>query len=264
MENEFLGKLEAVMPTLPSKSVRMIFIDAPFSTTNAKWDTPIDLELFWEEAWRILLDGGIVVAKAQPPFNITLGASQLKHFKYEWIWEKTSATGGLNCKVAPLKASENLMVFYKKKPLYNPQKTEGHKPVNTFTKKKEVADKCELYNKNTKDVSGGGNTDRYPRNVLKFASDKQRLAIHPTQTPEALIEYFIKTYTDEGDTILDPCRGVNGVGVCADRLGRKAILIEKEDKFYRMGLIRRESPYLRTKEIKQKYFEIYGENYDKI
>ena len=260
--NEYNDKLENILPTLESNSVRMIFADFPFSTTQAKWDTPVDLELFWREAWRILVPNGVVIAKCQIPFTITLGASQLNHLKYEWIWEKTSATGGLNSKKMPMKASESLLVYYKKQPLYNPQKTEGHKPVNTFTKRKEIADKCEIYNKNTKTVSGGGNTDRYPRNILTFASDKQRLALHPTQTPEALIEYFIKTYTEEGDTILDPCRGVNGVGVCADRLNRKSILIEKEQRFYRMGLVRREFPNLRTKEMKQKYFEIYQEDYD--
>ena len=122
-----------------------------------------------------------------------------------------------------------------------------------------------IYNKEYSDrVSDYDSTDRYPRNVLKFASDKQRLALHPTQTPEALIEYFIKTYTNEGDTILDPCRGVNGVGVCADRLNRNAILIEKESKFYNMGLLRREFPQLKTKEMKQKYFEVYQEDYDSI
>lgn len=263
MNNEYNNTLENIMPILESNSVRMIFADFPFLTTNASWDTPVDLELFWKEAWRILKDNGVVVAKAQPPFNITLGMSQLSHFKYEWIWEKTSATGIYNCNIAPLKASENLMVFYKKQPIYNPQKTEGHKPVNSFTKRKEVADECELYNKNTKDIKGGGNTDRFPRNVLKFSSDKQRLAIHSTQTPEALIEYFIKTYTNEGDTILDPCRGVNSVGVCADRLNRKVILIEKEKRFYQIGLLRREFPQLKTKEVKQKYFEKYGEIYKK-
>jgi DNA modification methylase len=256
MKDEYFGELEQIMPTLPSDSVRMIFADFPFNTTNAKWDTPVDLEIFWLEAWRILKDNGVVIAKAQVPFNIILGASQIKHLKYEWVWEKTAATGGLNCKKMPMKASENLMVFYKKLPLYNPQKTEGHSPVNSFTKKKSVADKCELYNKNTKDVSGGGNTDRYPRNVLKFSSDKQRLAVHPTQTPEALVEYFIKTYTDEGDAILDPCRGVNTTGVCADRLNRKAILIEKDKYFYKLGLLRREFPQLKTKELLAKYDQL--------
>ena len=252
---EYLDTLENVMPTIESNSVRMIFADFPFNTTMASWDTPVDLELFWREAWRILLDNGVVIAKAQVPFNIILGNSQLNHLKYEWIWEKTSATGSFNCNKSPLKASENLMVFYKKQPLYYPQKTEGHKPVNSFTKRKVIADKCEIYGKNTKDITGGGNTDRYPRNVLKFPSDKQRLSLHPCQTPEALIEYFIKTYTNEGDTILDPCRGVNGVGVCADRLNRKAILIEKDKYFYEIGLLRRQFPELRTKELKEKYEE---------
>jgi len=260
---EYLGKLEDKMKLIEDNSVQMIFADFPFLITNASWDTPVDLEKFWEEAWRVLTVNGVILCKAQVPFNIKLGMSQLKHLKYEWIWEKTSATGGLNCKIAPMKASENIMVFYKKSPKYFPQKTEGHKPVNMFTKRKNIADKCELYNKNTKDVSGGGNTDRYPRNVIKFASDKQRLALHPTQTPEALLEYFIKTYTEEGDVVLDPYRGVNGIGVCCDRLNRKAILIEKSEKFYKMGLLRREFPNLRTKELKQKYFEKYQIEYDK-
>jgi len=260
---EYLGKLEDKMELIEDNSVQMIFADFPFLTTNASWDTPVDLDKFWKEAWRILTVNGVILCKAQVPFNIKLGMSQLKHLKYEWIWEKTSATGGQNCKIAPMKASENIMVFYKKPPKYFPQKTEEHKPVNKFIKRKEVADKCELYNKNTKDVSGGGNTDRYPRNIIKFASDKQRLALHPTQTPEALLEYFIKTYTEEGDTVLDPCRGVNGIGVCCDKLNRKAILIEKSEKFYKMGLLRREFPNLRTKEIKQKYFEKYQIEYDK-
>ena len=261
-KKEYLGTLEDIMPTLESKSVRMIFVDFPFNTTNAKWDTPVNLELFWKEAWRILLDDGIVVAKAQPPFNITLGSSQLENFKYEWIWEKTSATGHLNAKKMPMKATENVMIFYKQSPLYNPQKTEGHERKISSAAHKRNSIKTEVYGQHN--LTSYDSTERYPRNILKFATDKQRLALHSTQTPESLIEYFIKTYTNEGDTILDPCRGVNGVGVCADRLNRKAILIEKEPKFFNMGLIRREFPQLKTKDIKQKYFEVYGQVYDNI
>lgn len=259
---EYNNTLETIMPTLKSKSIRMIFADFPFSTTMCKWDTPVDLELFWKEAWRILLDDGVVIAKAQPPFNITLGASQLKHFKYEWIWEKTSATGHLNAKKMPMKSHENLMVFYKQSPIYNPQKTANHIRKVSSSEHKRNSIKTEVYGSH--DLTSYDSTERYPRDILKFSSDKQRLAIHPTQTPEPLIEYFIKTYTNEGDVILDPCRGVNGVGVCADRLNRKAILIEKEEKFYTMGLLRREFPHLKTKEIKQKYFEVYNNEYDKI
>lgn len=268
---EYNDRLENIMPLLESNSVRMIFADFPFNTTKAKWDTPVDLELFWKEAWRILLDDGVVIVKAQPPFNITLGASQLKHFKYEWIWEKTSATGGLNSKKMPMKASENLMVFYKKLPLYNPQMTTGHvRKVSSAKNRAECIERRNLkddyiYNKEYADkVKDYDSTKRYPRNVLKFASDKQRLALHPTQTPESLIEYFIKTYTNEGDTILDPCRGVNGVGVCSDRLNRKSILIEKELKFFNIGLLRREFPHLRTKEMKDLYFERFKEVYDEV
>lgn len=269
-ENEFLGKMEDILPQIENKSVNMIFSDFPFNTTKAKWDTPVDLELFWEEAWRILKPNGVVISKAQIPFTITLGNSQLKHLKYEWIWEKTAATGGMNSKKMPMKASESLLVFYKKLPTYNPQMTSGH--IRKVSKAKNKASCIErrnkkddyIYNKEYADkVEDYDSTDRYPRNVLKFASDKQRLALHPTQTPEALIEYFIKTYTNEGDIILDPCRGVNGVGVCADRLNRKSILIEKEERFFNMGLLRREFPELKTKEIKKLYFEMYGIEYDK-
>lgn len=252
---EYNDTLENIMPTLPSKSVRMIFVDFPFNTTQCGWDTPVDLELFWKEAWRILLDDGVVIAKAQVPFNIILGASQLKHLKYEWIWEKTSATGHLNAKKMPMKASENLMVFYKKSPVYNPQKTTGHTRKVSSAEHKRNSVKTEVYGSH--DLTSYDSTERYPRNILKFATDKQRLAIHSTQTPEALIEYFIKTYSNEGDTILDPCRGSNTVGVCCDKLNRKAILIEKDLYFYQIGLLRRQFPELRTKELLSKYKEVY-------
>lgn len=256
IEKEYLGKLEDIMPTLQDKSVRMIFVDFPFNSTQCAWDSPVDLEIFWKQAWRILLDDGVVIAKAQVPFNIILGASQLKHLKYEWVWEKTSATGFLNAKKAPLKAHEQLMVFYKKKPIYNPQKTTGHKPVNSYTKNTSDG---EVYGETLKGISGGGSTERYPRDVLKFASDKQRLNIHQCQTPEALVEYFVKTYTNEGDTVLDPCRGSNTTGVCCDRLKRNYIGIENDQYFYNIGNLRRIYPELRTKELKTKYQEVYGE-----
>lgn len=265
---EHLGKLEDKMKLLQDNLFQMIFVDFPFNTTNGKWDTPIDLQLFWEEAWRVLKPNGVVIAKAQVPFNIILGNSQLQHLKYEWIWEKTSATGGLNSKKMPMKASENLMVFYKKQPVYNPQMTTGHVRKVSSAKNRAVCinrrneKEDYIYGKEYADkVNDYDSTERYPRNVLKFSSDKQRIALHPTQTPEALIEYFVKTYTNEDDYVLDPCRGSNGVGVVSDRLRRKYIGIENNEMFYNMGILRREFPNMRTKEIKDKYFEIYGEKY---
>lgn len=271
MIKEFNDKLENILPTLADNSVQMIFADFPFTTTQAKWDFPVDLKLFWREAWRVLKDNGVIICKAQVPFNIVLGNSQMKNLRYEWIWEKTSATGGLNSKFMPMKASENLMVWYKKLPKYYPQMTTGH--VRKISSAKNRAKCIErrnekddyIYNKEyAEKVSDYDSTERYPRNVLQFKSDKQRLALHPTQTPETLIEYFVKTYTDEGDTVLDPCRGSNTTGVCCDRLNRDYIGIEMTWKFYAMGLIRRQFPSLRTKEIKQKFFEMYNLEYDKI
>jgi len=255
IENEHFGKLEDIMPLLPSKSVRMIFVDFPFNTTNCHWDTPVDLTVFWEEAWRILLDDGVVVAKAQVPFNIILGASQLKHLKYEWIWEKTSATGHLNAKKMPMKSHENLMVFYKKTPNYFPQKTTGHTRKISTSGHKRNSKKTEVYSNHG--LSSYDSTERYPRDVLKFATDKQKLSIHPTQTPEALVDYFIKTYTNEDDVILDPCRGSNTVGVVCDKLKRNYIGIENDEYFYNIGLLRRIYPELKTKELLSKYKEEY-------
>lgn len=257
---EYLGKLEDKMELIESKSVQLIFADFPFTTTMAKWDTPVDLPVFWNHAWRVLKDNGVIVCKAQVPFNITLGVSQLQHLKYEWIWEKTQATGGLNSKKMPMKASENLMVFYKKLPKYNPQKTKGHvRKVSSAKNRGECIERRNLkedyiYGKEYADkVSDYDSTERYPRNVLKFPSDKQRLALHPTQTPEALTEYFLNTYTDEGDLVLDPCRGSNTMGVSCDKLNRGFIGIENDEYFYDLGIVRREFPLLRTKELMVEY-----------
>lgn len=239
MKNEFLGHLEDWMPTIESNSVRMIWADFPFGSTLAAWDVPIDLEIFWKEANRILLENGVVLCKCQFPFTAVLAMSNLKNLRYDWVWEKPKATGFYNANKMPLKSHETILCFYKKLPVYNPQKTEGHKPVNSFTKKKEVADKCSLYGKNTKDIKGGGNTDRYPRSVQIFSSDTQKSNLHPNQCPEEMLEYFIKTYTNEGDTVLDPCRGSNTTGVVCDRLGRKYIGIEKDPTFYEIGIERR-------------------------
>lgn len=203
----------------------------PFGTTNCKWDTPIDLQQLWQQYERIIKDNGAIVLFGQAPFDKVLGASNLQLLRYEWIWEKTAATGHLNAKRMPLKAHENILVFYKKLPVYNPQKTQGHKPVNSYTKYLDVQNKSEIYNKVTQEISGGGNTDRYPRSVLQFPSDKQKLNLHPTQKPLALCEYLIKTYSNEGDVILDNCAGSGTTLLAAQNLNRHFIGIEKEEQY---------------------------------
>ena len=159
--------LEA-MKYIKDKSVDLILADLPYGSTKAVFDSQIDLVKLWEQYKRIIKDNGAILLFAQTPFDKVLGASNLEMLKYEWIWEKTQATGFLNAKKMPMKSHENILVFYKKLPMYNPQKTYGHKPINTYTKLAKVQNKTELYGEVKQDVSGGGDTDRYPRSVLVF------------------------------------------------------------------------------------------------
>ena len=210
------------MKEIESGSVDMILTDPPYGMTACRWDCMIPLGLMWEQLNRVIKPSGAILLSAALPFDKVLGASNLPMLRYEWIWEKTAATGHLNAKKMPMKAHENILVFYKKPPTYNPQKTTGHKPVNSYTKRKGDG---ECYGK-TIEVSGGGATDRYPRSVQVFSSDKQKSKLHPTQKPVALMEYMIKTYTNEGDTVLDFTMGSGTTGVAAKNLNRKFIGIE--------------------------------------
>ena len=174
---------------------------------------------------------------AQTPFDKVLGCSNLKELKYEWIWEKTTATGHLNAKKMPMKAHENILVFYDKLPTYNPQKTTGHKPANRCTKHRGDGSN---YGKTKVGISGGGQTDRYPRSVQVFKTDKQKVSLHPTQKPVALLEYLINTYSNEGDTVLDFTFGSCSTGVAALSTNRKFIGVEMEEKYFDIGASRME------------------------
>ncbi len=245
MINLMKGDCLERMKEIESGSVDMILTDPPYGTTACKWDSIIPLEPMWEQLKRIIKPKGIIVLMAQTPFDKVLGASNLPMLKYEWIWEKTAATGHLNAKKMPMKAHENalvfsddpeehwnMLVFYDKLPTYNAQKTQGNKPTNSYTKKHNSDGEC--YGK-TISVSGGGNTDRYPRSVQVFSSDKQKIKLHPTQKPVALMEYLIKTYTNEGDTVLDFTMGSGSTGVAAKNLDRGFIGIELDDKYFQIA-----------------------------
>lgn len=155
--------------------------------------------------------------------------------RYEWIWEKTSATGHLNANKMPMKAHENILVFYKKLPVYNPQMTTGHTPMHSYTKKVEVQNNTEIYGHMDKEISGGGSTIRFPRSVITFPSDKQKSHLHSTQKPVALCEYMIKTYTNEGNIVLDSCMGSGTAGVAAINTNRKFIGIEKDKDYFQIA-----------------------------
>lgn len=209
-------------------------------TTQNKWDSVIPLDKLWNEYCRIIKDNGAVVLFAQTPFDKVLGVSNLKMLKYEWIWEKTTATGHLNAKKMPMKAHENILVFYKKLPTYNPQKTMGHTPVHSYTKHQDDGSN---YGKTKVGISGGGSTERYPRSVQVFKSDKQKVALHPTQKPIDLLQYLIKTYTNENELVLDNCMGSGSTGVACLNTNRKFIGIEKEEKYFNIAKNRIENTY---------------------
>lgn len=213
------------MKLLDDESIDLIQTDLPYGTTPNKWDTPLDLTLLWKEYKRIIKPNGVIVLTAQTPFDKVLGCSNLEWLRYEWIWEKTAATGHLNAKKMPLKAHENVLVFYKSLPTYNPQKTTGHKPVNKYTKHQDDGSN---YGTTKVGITGGGSTERYPRSVLKFASDKQKEHYHPTQKPIDLFRYFIRTYSNPGDLILDNCIGSGTTAIAAMLEGRQWIGFDNE------------------------------------
>ena len=220
------------MKHIPDNSIDMILCDLPYGTTGCKWDTIINLDKLWSQYERIIKDNAAIVLTAQTPFDKVLGCSNIKLLRYEWIWEKTHATGHLQAKRNPMKAHENILVFYKKLPIYNPQKTFGHKAANKTIKKIDVQNKTTMYGRLTSEVKTGGNTDRYPRSVVRFQSDKNKSSLHPTQKPVALFEYLIKTYTNEGDLVLDNCCGSGTTAVAAINTNRNYICIEKERKYF--------------------------------
>lgn len=248
MDNKlYHGDCLELMKDIPDGSVDMILCDLPYGTTKCKWDTIIPFDLLWKQYERVVKDHGAIVLFAQTPFDKVLGCSNLKLLRYEWIWEKTQATGHLNAKKMPMKAHENILVFYKKLPVYNPQKTTGHQPIHSYTKYISTQNNTELYGYMGKEISGGGETERFPRSVITFASDKQTCCLHPTQKPVALLEYLIRTYTNEGDTVLDSCMGSGSTGVACVNTNRNFIGIELDESYFNIAKTRIEEVELTNK-----------------
>ncbi len=220
------GDCLELMGNIADQSIDLILCDLPYETTRNEWDFMVHLPAMWAHYKRICR--GAIVLTSQTPFDKVLGASNLPMLRYEWIWEKTHPTGHLNAKKAPMKAHENVLVFYSQLPTYNPQKTTGH-PRKTAVKR---ADLSTNYGKQDFAPISYDSTERYPRSVLVFASDKQRSKLHPTQKPLALMEYFVRTYSNPGDTVLDNCMGSGTTGVACLNLGRRFIGIEKNREYF--------------------------------
>lgn len=231
------GDCLELMGQVEDQSIDMILCDLPYGTTACKWDSVIPFEPLWAHYKRIIKPRGAVVLTGSQPFTSILVMSNPDWFKYEWIWEKSSAGGFLDAKFRPLKSHENAVVFSpagcsngsNPAMTYNPQMTDG-KPyvmhreglIGTQTSRSNVQRSNAIYD-----------GKRYPKSVLRFSHDKGGL--HPTQKPVDLFAYLIRIYTNEGETVLDNCSGSGTTGIAAIRTGRKAILIEKEREYFEIG-----------------------------
>ena len=233
----FQGDCLDIMPLIPDNSIDCIITDPPYGTTACKWDSVIPLEPMWNELKRIIKPNGAIVMTASQPFTSVLGASNVWWLKYSWYWRKTRATGHLNAKKMPMKDVEDILVFYKKLPTYNPQ---GVIECN-IEQHNSMSDSLRGKTTDASSVVTGGidfkpytqTLTNYPRQVLEFASEGQ--TVHPTQKPVALMEYLIKTYTLEGETVLDFTMGSGSTGVACKNTNRNFIGIEKEHKYYEIA-----------------------------
>lgn len=224
------GDCLKAMDKIADKSIDMILCDLPYGRTANKWDRRIPLPILWSQYNRIIKDNGAVVLFAQTPFDKVLGCSNLNMLRYEWIWEKPTVTGFLNANRMPMKAHENILVFYKKLPVYNPQKTTGH--TRKVSKAEHKKGSIKSTNYGDYKTASYDSTERYPRDVQVFSTDRQKEALHPTQKPVALLEYLIKTYTNENEIVLDSCMGSGSTGVACKHTGRNFIGIELDKEYF--------------------------------
>ncbi|WAA10825.1 DNA-methyltransferase [Fervidibacillus albus] len=222
------------MKYIPEKSIDLILCDLPYGTTNCKWDIILPFDELWKHYKRIIKDNGAIVLTASQPFTTKLISSNFKWFRYEWIWKKGNHTTGFqNANRMPLKNHENICVFYKKLPTYNPQEIMHIKP-----KVVKKDPKAQILGKNNKTLNKMHivRKKNYPKSVIDFPRDSK--TFHPTQKPTELFEYIIRTYTNEGETVLDNCMGSFTTAVAADNMKRNWIGFELDKTYCELGMER--------------------------
>lgn len=228
------GDCLELMKDIPDGSVDLILTDPPYGTTACKWDSVIPFEPMWGQLNRIIKPNGAIVLFGSEPFSSALRMSNIKNYKYDWVWKKTKAQGFLNAKKMPLKDYENICVFYKKQPCYNPRgvifgifktdrKAKRTHDIGVYGREKEY---------------GFSSCSNYPKQIISFSNPSGKGHLHPTQKPVALLEYLIKTYTNEGETVLDFTMGSGSTGVACVNTNRNFIGIELDDKYFKTAKTR--------------------------
>ena len=229
------GDCLELMKDIPDGSIDMILCDLPYGTTACKWDSVISFELLWEQYKRIIKGNGVIALFGSEPFSTELRHSNLKMFRYDWIWRKPKGSGFLNAKKMPLKNHEIISIFYKHLPTYNPQFTKGMPYKNKQGYVGEYLNKSG----NMKRVETTNDGFRYPVSVVDF---NMNIGYHPTQKPVALLEYLVKTYTNEGETVLDNCMGSGSTGVACVNTNRRFIGMELDENYFNIAKERIEAP----------------------
>ena len=249
------GDCLELMGQIPDGSVDMVLCDLPYGTTACKWDSVIPFEPLWAHYKRIIKRNGAIVLTASQPFTTALISSNMGMFRYEWIWEKNTSGGFILAKKQPMKYHENVCVFYESQPTYNPifeayadstkDRFKNSGVINS-TKMQSTGFANEL--QGIKRVQDEIKLDRgaYPKSIKRFScvQNANKTRVHPTQKPVALMEYLIRTYTNEGETVLDNCMGSGTTGVACANTGRGFIGIEQDDKYFAIAKQRIESAQL--------------------
>jgi DNA modification methylase len=225
-----LGDCLELMKDIPNGSIDMILADLPYGTTACKWDNVIPFESLWEQYNRVIKDNGAIVLFGSEPFSSALRMSNIKNYKYDWIWEKEQGANFMLCKYQPYKVHETISVFSKERHTYNPQMTDGKPYISGKGTSGDITGnviKTQTKNKGT----------RYPRSIQRYNTEKNK-SKHPTQKPVALFEYLIKTYTNEGELVLDNTAGSCTTAIAALNTNRDYICMEKDENYYNIGLKR--------------------------
>lgn len=228
-----LGDCLELMKDIPNESIDMILADLPYGTTQCKWDSIIDLNKLWEQYERIIKTNGAIVLTAQQPFTSMLVMSNLKLFKYDWVWKKPKGTGHLNAKKQPMRDKEDVLVFYKNQCTYNPQWTWGEPYSNLKSGKTAKPSTAEVSGKymNGAEYRNGSDGRRYPKQVQEFGV-VERGTIHPTEKPVDLFRYFIRTYTNEGELVLDNTAGSGTTAIACLEENRQFIVMEQDPNYF--------------------------------
>tara|TARA_R110002074_G_scaffold221403_1_gene391996 strand:- start:108 stop:854 length:747 start_codon:yes stop_codon:yes gene_type:complete len=227
------GECLEIMKSIPSGSIDAIITDPPYGTTACKWDSVIDFDLMWEQLNRIIKPNGAIVLFGSEPFSSALRMSNIKNYRYDWVWKKERLTNPMMVKKQAPRYTENISIFYKKQCLYNPQMIRRKKENKRNNKPRVYKDQTKVdTEKYAERVLSGNNDLIYQPNILEFSMQR---GLHPTQKPIKLMEYLIKTYTNENETVLDFTMGSGTTGVAAKNLNRNFIGIEMDDNYFKIA-----------------------------